>query len=138
MKKIDDNILAVSKAMFSNKSDWKYVTKEQKEKFFFIFNRNFSKNLPEYSFMLNNKNIDKESAMDLWYQYFISKPYPNWFWSKSPTPSVKKPFKESEIEEIKEYFELSQRNLEYLLEHHLDILKEEYKHIKKINENGKK
>jgi hypothetical protein len=60
------------------------LSDEDKEKFFFIFNRYFSKKYTKKSQLLNNKNVDKSISLDLWYYFMLDKPYPNWFWSKSP------------------------------------------------------
>jgi hypothetical protein len=80
---IDNNLLAVSKVLFSNKENWKYLSVKQKEDFFFICNRFFSKKYPDYSYLLNKKNINKESALDTWYYFMYNEKYPKWFWSKS-------------------------------------------------------
>ena len=76
-------IIDVANAIFTKKSEWKNITDEDKEKFFFVFNRYFAKKYPEKAQLLNLKNIDKVSAFDLWYQFMLDKPYPKWFWSKS-------------------------------------------------------
>ena len=59
-------LIDVANALFRNKKDWKNITIEDKEKFFFIFNRYFSKKYPTNAQFLNNKNVDKSSSLDLW------------------------------------------------------------------------
>lgn len=125
----------VGNAMFYKKSDWVNVPDEEKESCFFIFNRYFAKKFPEKAQLLNLKSIDKITAMNLWYQFMLKQPYPNWFWSKS---------EKGEKSEIvnKDYKLLLQRlkikdiDLDYLIEHHIDFIKEELVYIKKlINQN---
>jgi len=81
--KIESNLLAISDCLFKNKSNWEFVDDSQKDQFFFIFNRYFAKKYPELSQLLNDKNIDKSVGMDLWFEFFRNKPYPQWFWAKS-------------------------------------------------------
>ena len=44
---------------------WQFVTDEQKELYFFIFNRYFSKKFPEKSQLLNDKSINKFNSKSL-------------------------------------------------------------------------
>jgi hypothetical protein len=126
-------LIDVANAMFRNKKDWKNITDLDKEKFFFIFNRYFSKKYTTKSQLLNNKNIDKSSALDLWYYYMLDKPYPNWFWSKSPK------FDKSELDDkdFKLLFEKMGLNKEddliYLIQNYPDIIIEELKFYKTKN-----
>jgi len=123
-------LIDVANAMFRNKKNWKNITDLDKEKYFFIFNRYFSKKYPTKSQILNNKNIDKSSALDLWYYFMLDKGYPDWFWSKSPK------FEKSDISDID--FKLlflklglnKEQDLIYLLEKYPDIIQEELKFYK--------
>ena len=72
-------ITEVANALFTNRKDWNNITDEDKEKFFFIFNRYFAKKYPEKAQLLNLKNIDKVSAFNLWFYFMTNKPYPKWF-----------------------------------------------------------
>ena len=58
-------IIDIANALFTDKNKWKDITDEDKEKFFFIFNRYFSKKYPEKSQLLNyfphSKSIRKSS-----------------------------------------------------------------------------
>jgi len=126
-------LIDVANAMFRNKKDWKNITDLDKERFFFIFNRYFSKKYTTKSQLLNNKNIDKSSSLDLWYYYMLDKPYPNWFWSKSPK------FDKSELDDkdFKLLFEKMGLNKEddliYLIQNYPDIIMEELKFYKTKN-----
>ena len=98
---IDNNVLAISKCMFQERKNWKFVTDEQKELFFFIINRYMSKKYPYLAQLLNDKTTDKVSGMDLWFHFMEGKPYPKWFWSKSEKSKDTKDFTEKEINLIK-------------------------------------
>ena len=78
---IEDNLLALTNAMFRTKAHWQWVSDEQKIKWFFIINRMFSKKFPREAQLLNLKSIDKISAMNLWYRFMLAQPYPSWLWT---------------------------------------------------------
>ena len=123
-------LIDVANAMFRNKKDWKNITDLDKEKFFFIFNRYFSKKYTTKSQLLNNKNVDKSTSLDLWYYFMLDKPYPNWFWSKSPK------FEKTDIPDSD--FKLlflklglnKEQDLIYLLDNYPDLIQEELKFYK--------
>ena len=138
MKIIEDNILAISKAIFNNSYDWQYVKDEQKDKFFFIFNRYMSKKYPEMSILLNHKGIDKIIGMDLIYNFLKDKPYPNWFWSKTPFKKVKDVEIEKSLKKefMKEY-KLNDNDFNIIYHLYRDELMSEIKQYKKKIENNK-
>lgn len=123
-------LIDVANAMFKNKRDWVNITDEDKEKFFFIFNRYFSKMYPEKSQLLNLKNINKVSSMDLWYYFMMNKPYPKWFWSKSTKEKPIIPDKDFKL--LMRKLNLKDLDVEYLIENHFDFIKEELKYFKDI------
>lgn len=132
MKKIDDNPLAISKAMFQNRADWKYVTDKQKEDMFFLFNRNFSKEYPEFSQLLNSKSIDKVSAMDNWFLFMKDKEYPSFFWKKEEKEKKStKEISESDFELLLVKLNLNKKeDLYYLIDNHKEEVLEELKYYK--------
>jgi hypothetical protein len=123
-------LIDVANAMFKNKRDWVNITDEDKEKFFFIFNRYFSKMYPEKSQLLNLKNINKVSSMDLWYYFMLNKPYPKWFWSKSNKEKPIIPDKDFKL--LMRKLNLKDLDVEYLIENHFDFIKEELKYFKDL------
>ena len=123
-------LIDVANAMFRNKKDWKNITDLDKEKFFFIFNRYFSKKYTTKSQLLNNKNVDKSTSLDLWYYFMLDKPYPNWFWSKSPK-FEKNDIPDSDFKLLFLKLGLNkEEDLIYLLENYPDIIQEELKFYK--------
>ena len=130
---IENNILAISNVMFRNKEDWSKVSDDQKDQFFFIFNRYFSKKYPIESQLLNSKSIDKTIGMDLWFHFMKSKPYPKWFWSKSTEKSEKEEFNEKELLMLRQYLDIKSEELDFLIKHHKDEIIEELEYLKKSN-----
>jgi len=125
----------VGNAMFYKKSDWVNVPDEEKESCFFIFNRYFAKKFPEKAQLLNLKSIDKITAMNLWYQFMLKQPYPNWFWSKSEK-GEKSEISEKDYKLLLQRLKIKDIDLDYLIENHPDFIKEELIYIKKlINQN---
>lgn len=123
-------LIDVANAMFKNKKDWVNITDEDKEKFFFIFNRYFSKMYPEKSQLLNLKNINKVSSMDLWYHFMVKKPYPVWFWSKSKKEKPIIPDKDFRL--LMRKLNLKDLDVEYLIDNHFDFINEELKYFKEL------
>jgi len=136
---IENNLLEISKCMFQNKNNWKFVTNEQKEQFFFIFNRFFSKRYPEYSQLLNDKLINKSVGMDLWFEFFKSQPYPQWFWSKSSKTDKIDSNEKFEFE-IKRIFNLKDQEFEFLNKNFPEEIQTEIDNLKIQNDgnNAKK
>jgi len=123
-------LIDIANAMFRNKKDWVNISIEDKEKYFFIFNRYFSKKYPTKSQLLNNKNIDKSSSLDLWYYFMIDKPYPNWFWSKSGK-SNKSSLDKKDFELLMIKLQLNkEEDLIYLLDKYPNFIEEELKFYK--------
>jgi len=129
-------LIDVSKAIFTNKNNWKNIPDEDKERLFFIFNRYFAKKYPEKAQLLNLKTINKVTAMNLWYEFMLDKPYPNWFWSKSDKT-------EKSVIDDKDYKLLLQKlktkdlDLDYLIINHFEFIKEELKYYKSIEKENK-
>jgi hypothetical protein len=127
---IENNLLAITNAMFKDKHNWKWVTPEQKEEFFFIINRLMSKRFPQKSQLLNHKSINKVVGLDLWFELMRPQPYPKWIWSKSE--SEKRIISQSDYKLLIEKLCVKDLDLDYLIEFHLDFINEELKFYKKL------
>lgn len=124
-------IIDVANAIFTNKNNWKDISDEDKERFFFIFNRYFSKKYPEKSQLLNLKNIDKVSAFNLWYYFMLDKPYPKWFWSKTEK-SENSEISEKDYKLLLSSLRVKDSDLDFLVKNHFDFIKEELKYYKDL------
>ena len=125
-------LIDVANAMFRNKRDWVKISDDDKSTFFFIFNRYFSKKYPEKAQLFNLKTIDKVSALNLWYNFMLDKPYPNWFWSKSGK-TEKSDISEKDFTLLLMKLRIKKEDLEYLIENHFDFIKEELKYYKSLD-----
>lgn len=123
--------MEIANAMFRNKKDWYKITDDDKNKFFFIFNRYFAKKYPEKAQLLNKKNIDKVSALDLWYYFMLEKPYPKWFWSKSEKAD-KSEIPEKDFDLLLLKLRIKKEDLEYLIDNHFSFIKEELIYFKSL------
>lgn len=124
-------LIDVANAMFRKKSDWINITDEEKTEFFFIFNRYFAKKYPERAQLLNLKTIDKVSALDLWYNFMLDKPYPNWFWSKGEKVD-KSEISKKDFNLLLLKLKAKKEDLEYLIDNHFEFVKDELKYFKSL------
>jgi len=133
-------ITDVANAMFKFKKDWIYnnngdkISDEVKSEFFFIYNRYFSKLYPEKAQLLNLKNIDKVLAMDLWFNFMKTQPYPSNFWSK--TPKQEKELPEKDYKLLLKGLKVDQFDLDYLIRKFPDFIKEELAYFKKLEKGN--
>lgn len=123
-------LIDLANAMFKNRRDWVKITDEDKEKFFFIFNRYFSKKYPENAQLLNLKTVNKSVALDIWYHFMSDKGYPNWFWSKSPKKELELPEKDYNL--LINKLKIKNIDLDYLISNYKDFIKEELKYYKQL------
>lgn len=129
---MDNNLSYIFNAIFKNRKDWDFITDDQKEKYFFIINRNFSKKYPEKAQLFNLKSINKISSMNLWFNFFENKPYPNWFWSKGDKAD-KSEIPEKDYKALLKILQIKDIDLDYLIDKHPEFIKEELTWLKKVN-----
>jgi len=138
MKKIDNNLLAISKAMLVDRDDWQYVSDEQKSTFFFITSRYLSKIYPKESKLLNSKLIDKATGMDIWFHFLKDKPYPKLMWSKSEKEKSED-IPEKDFELLYEKLGLNKKeDLNFLINRFPEYIEEELDYYKKQLKSKKK
>ncbi len=128
-------ITDIARAIFQKRSEWSNITDEDKIKWFFIFNRYFSKIYPDKAQLLNLKNIDKVMAMDIWYHFMKTEPYPDNFWSK--TPKVEKDIPDKDWKMLKKHLKVKEEDLDYLINKFPDFIKEELSYSKKLEKEFK-
>lgn len=96
----------VVNAVFS-KTEWKKVSRTDKDKFFFMVNRFMSIGLPKQASMFNLKHIPKEHVLDYWNRQ-LSKLYngiPNWIYTKGQKSSKEEAIDKMKVEpELMKFF----------------------------------
>jgi len=133
-------IIDVANAMFKFKNDWIYnskkdkVTDDEKIKYFFVFNRYFSKKYIQKAQLLNLKSIDTATAMDLWFHFMKTQPYPDWFWSKSPKQEKEMP--EKEYKQLLRHLSIKESDLDYLIDRFPEFVKDEQAYLKKLEKGN--
>lgn len=124
--KIEDNLLAMTNCIFKDRANWKFVTVEQKETFFFPINRLLSKKYPELAATINIKWCDKAAALDSWFAFFDGKPYPSWMWQKR-----EKTKKDEDYNILTEIHDIHKKDLSLLKLVAKDSIKEELNYLNK-------
>ena len=122
--------------IFKQKDKYKDLTDEDKEKFFFIVNRKFARKFPRHAQFFNNKNMDKSSALDVWYHFFIKQrtmDIPQWYWFKLSGKKEKSLLKKEEIEFFLEFYQIKRDDLDFLTRYYPEELAIEVKKFKKFN-----
>ena len=82
------------------------------------------------------KTINKVTAMNLWYQFMLDKPYPNWFWSKSDK-TEKSVISDKDYKLLLQKLKIKYLDLDYLIMNHFEFIKEELKYYKSIEKENK-
>lgn len=137
------NFKEVADALLKNKSNYKKIDDESKEFNFFIINRKLSVNYPKQAQFFNNKNVDKASAMDIWFKFLQKEKInyiPHWWYVKSQGAKKKNKsnFTKSERELFMKYnSHINPRYLDFLFKYYEEDVKEELKIIKKIEKRNK-
>lgn len=131
--KID--FITLSNIIFKDKNNYKLVTDEEKESNFFILNRKFAFKFLKQAHFFNNKTINKSSSMDLWYQFFYNTTNgtPAWWWLTKNNKKAKSDISNSDLKMIKEYYELTEKDMKFILSYFKDNLKTEIKRINKFS-----
>lgn len=130
------SMIQVGDYLFKQKNKYDELTNEDKETFFFIMNRKFARQYPKHAQFFNNKIVDKASAMDIWYQFFIKKRInyiPQWYWFKMTKKTDKSILKKEQADFFKEFYDIRNEDLAFIEEHYIEELKLEVKKFKKFN-----
>jgi len=134
MAKVD--FISLANIIFKDKHKYKFVSDEEKESNFFILNRKFSIKYLKQAQFFNNKNIDKPSAIDVWFQVFykITNGTPQWWWKtkQSPKEKQKSDFSTADLKIIKDYYNIKDRDINFLTKFYSEKLKEDIKRLKKF------
>lgn len=118
--------------IFRDKKNWESVSDEDKESLFFIFNRYMAKKMPRQAQFFNKRDLDKATAMDIWFmQLSKERSTPFWFW-KGPTKRKNPVIKEWQV--IQDFWKMNLNDIYILCDLFPEDVKTEIKRIKLINE----
>ena len=134
MAKVD--FITLANIIFKDKSKYKYISDEEKESNFFVLNRKFAfKDIKKAQFF-NFKNVNKSSALDIWYQVFYNTTNgtPQWWWRTKQESKVKdkSEFSKNDLNLIKEKYEITNSDIDFLIKYYSEKLKEDIKRLKKF------
>jgi hypothetical protein len=135
MAKVD--FISLANIIFKDKHKYKNVTDDEKIDNFFILNRKFAFKYPKQAQFFNNKNIDKASAIDVWYQIFYkaTKGTPVWWWkTNKKRRKEKSKFSNKDLKFIKEYYSLNDNDIVFLETYYENKMKEDIKRLKKFEQ----
>lgn len=121
--------------IFKKKEEYKKLSNEDKDDTFFIINRKFARGYPQNAQFFNNKSIDKSSAMDLWYHFFIKKRVqgiPSWYWFKQTTKKEKSIATKADVEFLMSYYDIKERDVHFLIKNYSEDVTEELKKYHKF------
>jgi hypothetical protein len=134
MPKVD--FITLANIIFKDKDKYKFVSDEEKEDSFFMLNRKFAYRYLRKAQFFNNKNINKSSSLDIWYQIFYNTTNgtPDWWWkTKQPAKNKIKPeFSSNDINLIKDYYDIKNNDIDFLIKYYSQDLKSDIKRLKKF------
>jgi len=132
MAKID--FITLANIIFKDKNKYSYVTDEDKENNFFMLNRKFAMKYLKQAQFFNNKNIDKPSAIDIWYQIFYktTNGTPDWWWKTKQTIKQKSDISKNDLKLVKDFYNLKDKDIDFLIQYENEKLKEDIKRLKKF------
>ena len=138
MAKVD--FITLANIIFKNKDKYKFVSDEEKEESFFKLNRKFAfKDIKKAQFF-NNKNIDRASSIDVWYQIFYktTNGTPSWWWkTKQIIKQNKSDFTSAEIKMIKKVYDINNKDVEFLIKFFNEKLKKDIEKLKNFKKETK-
>jgi hypothetical protein len=124
------NFITVVDCIFVNKDKYSELTDEDKINSFFIINRKFGLKYPKIAQFLNDKSIDKASAVDQWFVYFKNQQgIPGWYWKTKSKKDTEKTKKEKSYDKIAKRYELKDEEMNFLIKYFKKDLDKELKQI---------
>jgi hypothetical protein len=128
------NFIDIINRIFYFKDQYIEVSDEDKVVSFFMINRKLGKGHPELAMIFNDKNIDKASAVDMWFEYFKDvNIIPDWYWdTKNRKSAVEVKKYSGDYKKVKERHGLKDKDIEFLVRFYEDELKNEMKKMNKF------
>ena len=133
MAKVD--FITLANIIFKDKDKYKFVSDEEKDANFFMLNRKYAIKYLKQAQFFNDKNVNRASAMDIWYQVFYktTNGTPQWWWKTKQEVKQKSEFATADIKFIKSYYDITDSDIKFLIKFKSEKLKEDIKRLKKFN-----
>jgi len=134
------NFMDIINCIFENKEKYSEITDKDKVDSFYMINKKFSLGYPKIAKFFNDKNIDRASAIDMWFVFFTNThKKPGWYWNKSPFKKQKgKSLSGPDKTKVLIEFDLDDMEFDFLYKHFKDDIDYELKMIKRWEKNKKK
>ena len=133
------DFITLANIIFKDKQKYKFVSDEEKDNNFFMLNRKYAIKYLKQAQFFNNKNVNRASAIDIWYQVFYktTNGTPPWWWKTKQPQKVKtkSEFINSDIKLIKDYYNLKDVDIDFLIKFYSEKLKEDIKRLKKFKKD---
>jgi len=142
------DFIEIAKIIFENRNRYENVSDSDKINAFYMINKKLSlvsikdkngkkKELYKICELLNNKHIDRDSALDLFYLFFKNinqNGTPGDWWIKNTNKKEKagKSIPKSDKELIMSYENLSESEYDFLIEHYRDDVEYKIKLLKRL------
>jgi len=128
----------VADYMFKSKSLYHKLSDEDKFNAFFKINQKIACAFPKRANSLNHKSADRSTSIDIWNIYFMKKEFsiPSWYWVKvEKNTTIVKDYTKREVEIFKKYNEeINPRDIDFVLKHFKDEVKQEIKFLSKFED----
>ena len=130
------DFIGIVNTIFKDKETYNVVSDEDKVKQFYMINKKFAHNRLDIANFFNDKNIDKASAIDMWNIYFEKTVgLPGWYWAKSNGKIEKvKKLPKADRELILKNNDITEHELDFMIEHNLDEVETEVKKLKRFEQ----
>jgi hypothetical protein len=134
MAKVD--FITLANIIFKDKSKYKYISDEEKEDCFFKLNQKFAFRDIKKAQFFNFKNVERSSALDIWFQVFYKETngIPKWWWKTKQVSKIKveSNFNNNDLKLIKEYYQITDNDVDFLIKYYDEKLREDIKRLKKF------
>jgi hypothetical protein len=130
------DFISLGNIIFKDKDKYKFITDDDKDKNFFILNRKFAYKEIRKAHFFNFKSVDKASSLDVWFEFFCkTTAIPKWYWQTKMKKSkkVKSKFKKLDLDDIKDRYDISESDVDFLSLYYEDEISKTIKRVKKFD-----
>ena len=134
----NDVFIKVADCIFSKKNQYQQITDNEKIDSFYKINQKFACAYPKHAHFLNSKFIDKSSAIDIWFNYFLKKEYstPSWYWTNVEYgKKTSKKINDKKLQIFRKYNpEFNDTEIDFLIKYYEQDILDEVEKLSKFEE----